>query len=157
MNKVRGFGAVVLLLRSKKYRWVVLLPLLIIVAFSAYSIGSEALGQRPDKIVMNDGTVRYHKNMVMAPLKLPKEAGDLQDFSVDGLEIESYDIMMNEDQTVSSMEIYARAVKNLDEIVADYQTAYGLDDALTGTVKGYRISLNPMQSINKLSISFSRK
>lgn len=152
-TKVRG---IIRLLQSKKYRWVVLIPFFMLVAFTAYSIITESIGQKPEEIVMDDGTVRLHKSIVAAPLKLPKEVSDFQDLAISEIKIQSYDINLADDRSVASIYIYAKVADSLENVVSLYRSKYGLDDNLEGEVKGYQMKIHSSEINNTLTIKLEK-
>ena len=157
MSEERKIARVLWLLTTKEGRMVVLIPLAIILIFFGYNIYSENFSNKPERIAMDDGTVRLHRNAGIGKLKLPKELGDMQNIVNEDLKIVFYDVNLDKNNNVTSAVINTETDKNMADIIAVYKGEYKLDDDLVGSVDEYQLSLSYIEVLDSLRIEIDKQ
>ena len=114
MKKVGSFFT---LLTSKGYKKVVLIPLAFCLGFFLYSLYKNFTGGDIDKTVYDDGTTRISAQSDLGSVKLPKILDGLNIPIHDELKIRNYDVLLDKDENITSIDIYCKSDKDANEII----------------------------------------
>ena len=114
MKKVGSFFT---LLTSKGYKKVVLIPLAFCLGFFLYSLYKNFIGGDIDKTVYDDGTTRISAQSDLGSVKLPKILDGLNIPIHDDLKIRNYDVLLDKDENITSIDIYCKSDKDANEII----------------------------------------
>ena len=114
MKKVGSFFT---LLTSKGYKKVVLIPLAFCLGFFLYSLYKNFTGGDIDKTVYDDGTTRISAQSDLGSVKLPKILDSLNIPIHDDLKIRNYDVLLDKDENITSIDIYCKSDKDANEII----------------------------------------
>ena len=113
MKKVGSFFT---LLTSKGYKKVVLIPLAFCLGFFLYSLYKNFTGGDIDKTVYDDGTTRISAQSDLGSVKLPKILDSLNIPIHNDLKIRNYDVLLDKDENITSIDIYCKSDKDANEI-----------------------------------------
>ena len=114
MKKVGSFFT---LLTSKGYKKVVLIPLAFCLGFFLYSLYKNFTGGDIDKTVYDDGTTRISAQSDLGSVKLPKILDSLNIPIHNDLKIRNYDVLLDKDENITSIDIYCKSDKDANEII----------------------------------------
>ena len=114
MKKVGSFFT---LLTSKGYKKVVLIPLAFCLGFFLYSLYKNFTGGDIDKTVYDDGTTRISAQSDLGSVKLPKILDGLNIPIHNDLKIRNYDVLLDKDENITSIDIYCKSDKDANEII----------------------------------------
>ena len=114
MKKVGSFFT---LLTSKGYKKVVLIPLAFCLGFFLYSLYKNFTGGDIDKTVYGDGTTRISAQSDLGSVKLPKILDSLNIPIHNDLKIRNYDVLLDKDENITSIDIYCKSDKDANEII----------------------------------------
>ena len=114
MKKVGSFFT---LLTSKGYKKVVLIPLAFCLGFFLYSLYKNFTGGDIDKTVYDDGTTRISAQSDLGSVKLPKILDSLNIPIHNDLKIRNYDVFLDKDENITSIDIYCKSSKDANEII----------------------------------------
>ena len=114
MKKVGSFFT---LLTSKGYKKVVLIPLAFCLGFFLYSLYKNFTGGDIDKTVYDDGTTRISAQSDLGSVKLPKILDSLNIPIHNDLKIRNYDLLLDKDENITSIDIYCKSDKDANEII----------------------------------------
>ena len=114
MKKVGSFFT---LLTSKGYKKVVLIPLAFCLGFFLYSLYKNFTGGDIDKTVYDDSTTRISAQSDLGSVKLPKILDGLNIPIHDELKIRNYDVLLDKDENITSIDIYCKSDKDANEII----------------------------------------
>lgn len=139
MSKWRS---VIRLLTTKGYRKVVIIPLLFFVGIFIYSLYVNYFGSPIEKTVLDDGTTRIYSQSDAGSCKLPEEVDFLNIPINDKLKIRNYDIFLDKEGIVTSVEIYCKTDKNIDEILSWYSDKLNTLDMSNASWENYKMSVS---------------
>ena len=114
---MKKFGSFFTLLTSKGYKKVVLIPLAFCLGFFLYSLYKNFTGGDIDKTVYDDGTTRISAQSDLGSVKLPKILDSLNIPIHDDLKIRNYDVLLDKDENITSIDIYCKSDKDANEII----------------------------------------
>ena len=114
MKKVGSFFT---LLTSKGYKKVVLIPLAFCLGFFLYYLYKNFTGGDIDKTVYDDGTTRISAQSDLGSVKLPKILDSLNIPIHNDLKIRNYDVLLDKDENITSIDIYCKSDKDANEII----------------------------------------
>ena len=114
MKKVGSFFT---LLTSKGYKKVVLIPLAFCLGFFLYSLYKNFTGGDIDKTVYDDSTTRISAQSDLGSVKLPKILDSLNIPIHNDLKIRNYDVLLDKDENITSIDIYCKSDKDANEII----------------------------------------
>ena len=109
------------LLTTKGYRKVVLIPLAFCLGFFLYYLYTDFMGGKVEKTVYDDGTVRIYAQSDLGSCKLPKILDALNIPIHNELKIRNYNVYLDKDENINSVEIYCLTDKEGDEIIEWYK------------------------------------
>ena len=109
------------LLTTKGYRKVILIPLAFCLGFFLYYLYTDFMGGKVEKTVYDDGTVRIYAQSDLGSCKLPKILDALNIPIHDELKIRNYNVYLDKDENINSVEIYCLTDKEGDEIIEWYK------------------------------------
>ena len=105
------------MLTSKGYKKVVLIPLAFCLGFFLYSLYSNFTGGKAEKTTYDDGTTRISAQSDLGSVKLPKILDSLNIPIHDDLKIRNYDVLLDKDENITSIDIYCKSDKDANEII----------------------------------------
>ena len=114
---MKKFGSFFTLLTSKGYKKVVLIPLAFCLGFFLYSLYKNFTGGDIDKTVYDDGTTRISAQSDLGSVKLPKILDGLNIPIHNDLKIRNYDVLLDKDENITSIDIYCKSDKDANEII----------------------------------------
>ena len=114
MKKVGSFFT---LLTSRGYKKVVLIPLAFCLGFFLYSLYSNFTGGKAEKTTYDDGTTRISAQSDLGSVKLPKILDGLNIPIHNDLKIRNYDVLLDKDENITSIDIYCKSDKDANEII----------------------------------------
>ena len=138
------------LLTTKGYRKVVLIPLAFCLGFFLYYLYIDFTGGEVDKTVYDDGTVRISAQSDLGSCKLPKILDALNIPIHNELKIRNYNVYLDKDENINSVEIYCLTDKEGDEIIEWYKEKLNPTNS-TNDVKGIWNNFEMDVSYNKFS------
>ncbi|WP_339126661.1 hypothetical protein LDJ89_07140 [Fusobacterium nucleatum] len=109
------------LLTTKRYKKVVLIPLAFCLGIFLYYLYIDFTGGEVDKTVYDDGTVRISAQSDLGSCKLPKILDALNIPIHDELKIRNYNVYLDKDENINSVEIYCLTDKDGNEIIEWYK------------------------------------
>ena len=118
---MKKWGSFFTLLTSKGYKKVVLIPLAFCLGFFLYSLYKNFTGGDIDKTVYDDGTTRISAQSDLGSVKLPKILDSLNIPIHDELKIRNYNVYLDKNENINSVEIYCLTDKEGDEIIEWYK------------------------------------
>ena len=138
------------LLTTKGYRKVVLIPLAFCLGFFLYYLYTDFMGGKVEKTVYDDGTIRIYAQSDLGSCKLPKILDALNIPIHDKLKIRNYDVYLDKDENINSVEIYCLTDKEGDEIIEWYKEKLNPTNS-TNDAKGIWNNFEMDVSYNKFS------
>ena len=138
------------LLTTKGYRKVVLIPLAFCLGFFLYYLYIDFTGGEVDKTVYDNGTVRISAQSELGSCKLPKILDALNIPIHDELKIRNYNVYLDKDENINSVEIYCLTDKEGDEIIEWYKEKLNPTNS-TNDAKGIWNNFEMDVSYNKFS------
>ncbi|CAN2325832.1 Lipoprotein [Fusobacterium sp. oral taxon C10] len=138
------------LLTTKGYRKVVLIPLAFCLGFFLYYLYIDFTGGEVDKTVYDDGTVRISAQSDLGSCKLPKILDALNIPIHNELKIRNYNVYLDKDENINSVEIYCLTDKEGDEIIEWYKEKLNPTNS-TNDAKGIWNNFEMDVSYNKFS------
>gem|GEM_PF-6259524 len=105
------------MLTSKGYKKVVLIPLAFCLGFFLYSLYSNFTGGKAEKTTYDDGTTRISAQSDLGSVKLPKILDGLNIPIHNDLKIRNYDVLLDKDENITSIDIYCKSDKDANEII----------------------------------------
>lgn len=150
------------LLTTKEGRRILFIPIIILIALSAYSIYQMELNPKPERVEMQDGSgdVRLTKRSSIASFKLPKEVGEIRDIIGEDVKVTHYDVLYDKDNNIKSATVGIKADEaSSQDIIDSYKDKYSLEKSATswdGNVKGYDISINYYAKDQRLDINLKK-
>ena len=148
------------LLTTKGYRKVVLIPLAFFLGIFLYYLYIDFTGGEVDKTVYDDGTVRISAQSDLGSCKLPKILDTLNIPIYDDLKIRNYNVYLDKDENINSVEIYCLTDKEGDEIIEWYKEKLNSKNS-TNDAKGiwnnFEIDVSFNQFSNLVSIVLKKQ
>lgn len=138
------------LLTTKGYRKVVLIPLAFFLGIFLYYLYIDFTGGEVDKTVYDDGTVRISAQSELGSCKLPKILDALNIPIHDELKIRNYNVYLDKDENINSVEIYCLTDKNGNKIIEWYKEKLNSTNS-TNDAKGIWNDFEIDVSFNKFS------
>ena len=138
------------LLTTKGYRKVVLIPLAFFLGIFLYYLYIDFTGGEVDKTVYDDGTVRISAQSDLGSCKLPKILDALNIPIHNELKIRNYNVYLDKDENINSVEIYCLTDKEGDEIIEWYKEKLNPTNS-TNDAKGIWNNFEMDVSYNKFS------
>ena len=138
------------LLTTKGYRKVVLIPLAFCLGFFLYYLYIDFTGGEVDKTVYDDGTVRISAQSDLGSCKLPKILDALNIPIHNELKIRNYNVYLDKDENINSVEIYCLTDKEGDQIIEWYKEKLNPTNS-TNDAKGIWNNFEMDVSYNKFS------
>lgn len=135
------------LLSTKEGRRVLFIPIIILIAFSGYTIYQMEFNSKPDRVEMQDGSgdILLTKRSELSSFKLPKEVGEVRDIIGEDMKVTSYDVYVDKDNNITSASVTMKADEaKAQEIIALYENKYSLEKDMSdweGNAQGYDMSL----------------
>ena len=148
------------LLTTKGYRKVVLIPLAFFLGIFLYYLYIDFTGGEVDKTVYDDGTVRISAQSDLGSCKLPKILDTLNIPIYDDLKIRNYNVYLDKDENINSVEIYCLTDKDGDKIIEWYKEKLNSKNS-TNDAKGiwnnFEIDVSFNQFSNLISIVLKKQ
>ena len=135
------------LLSTKEGRRVLFIPIIILIAFSGYTIYQMEFNSKPDRVEMQDGSgdILLTKRSEFSAIKLPKEVGEIRDIIGEDIKVTAYDVFFDKDNNIKSATVNIKADEaKAQEIIALYENKYSLEKDMSdweGNAQGYDMSL----------------
>ena len=148
------------LLTTKGYRKVVLIPLAFCLGFFLYYLYIDFTGGEVDKTVYDNGTVRISAQSELGSCKLPKILDALNIPIHDELKIRNYNVYLDKDENINSVEIYCLTDKDGNEIIEWYKeklnSTNSTDNAI-GIWNNFEIDVSFNKFSNLISIVLKKQ
>ncbi|WP_195339989.1 hypothetical protein [Fusobacterium sp. 1001295B_180824_G3] len=145
------------LLTTKGYRKVVLIPLAFCLGIFLYYLYINFTGGEVDKTVYDDGTVRISAQSDLGSCKLPKILDALNIPIHDKLKIRNYDVYLDKDENINSVEIYCLTDKDGDEIIEWYKEKLNSSSEAKGMWNGFEMDVSYNKFSNLVSIVLKKQ
>lgn len=135
------------LLSTKEGRRVLFIPIIILIAFSGYTVYQMEFNSKPERIEMQDGSgdILLTKRSGLSAFKLPKEVGEIRDIIGEDIKVTAYDVFVDTDNNIKSATVNIKADEaKAQEIIALYENKYSLEKDMSdweGNAQGYDMSL----------------
>ena len=148
------------LLTTKGYKKVVLIPLAFCLGIFLYYLYIDFTGGEVDKTVFDDGTVRISAQSDLGSYKLPKILDTLNIPIYDDLKIRNYNVYLDKEENINSVEIYCLTDKDGDKIIEWYKEKLNSKNS-TNDAKGiwnnFEIDVSFNQFSNLVSIVLKKQ
>ena len=146
------------LLTTKGYRKVVLIPLAFCLGFFLYYLYTDFMGGKVEKTVYDDGTVRIYAQSDLGSCKLPKILDALNIPIHDELKIRNYDVFLDKDENITSIDIYCKSNKDANEIIDWYKEKLNAtDDRAKGEWNGFDMDVSYSEGSKLFSITLKKE
>ena len=145
------------LLTTKGYRKVVLIPLAFCLGFFLYYLYIDFTGGEVDKTVYDDGTVRISAQSELGSCKLPKILDALNIPIHDELKIRNYNVYLDKDENINSVEIYCSTDKDGNEIIEWYKEKLNSTNDAKGIWNNFEIDVSFNKFSNLISIVLKKQ
>ena len=145
------------LLTTKGYRKVVLIPLAFCLGFFLYYLYIDFTGGEVDKTVYDDGTVRISAQSDLGSCKLPKILDALNIPIHNELKIRNYNVYLDKDENINSVEIYCLTDKDGDEIIEWYKEKLNFSNEAKGMWNGFEMEVSFNKFSNLVSIVLKKQ
>ena len=140
------------LLTTKGYRKVVLIPLAFCLGFFLYYLYTDFMGGKVEKTVYDDGSIRISAQSDLGSCKLPKILDVLNIPIHDELKIRNYNVYLDKDENINSVEIYCLTDKDGDEIIEWYKEKLNSSNEAKGIWNGFEMEVSFNKFSNLVSI-----
>ena len=155
MKKVGSFFT---LLTSRGYKKVVLIPLAFCLGFFLYSLYSNFTGGKAEKTTYDDGTTRISAQSDLGSVKLPKILDGLNIPIHNDLKIRNYDVLLDKDENITSIDIYCKSDKDANKIIDWYKEKLNAtDDRAKGEWNGFDMDVSYSEGSKLFSISLKKQ
>ena len=145
---------------TKGYKKVVLIPLAFCLGLFLYYLYIDFTGGEVDKTVYDDGTVRISAQSDLGSCKLPKILDALNIPIHDELKIRNYNVYLDKEENINSVEIYCLTDKDGDKIIEWYKEKLNSKNS-TNDAKGiwnnFEIDVSFNQFSNLVSIVLKKQ
>ena len=145
------------LLTTKGYRKVVLIPLAFCLGFFLYYLYIDFTGGEVDKTVYDDGTVRISAQSELGSCKLPKILDVLNIPIHDELKIRNYNVYLDKDENINSVEIYCSTDKDGNEIIEWYKEKLNSTNDAKGIWNNFEMDVSFNKFSNLVSIVLKKQ
>lgn len=157
---MKEWGSFFTLLTTKGYKKVILIPLGFCLAFFLYYLYIDFTGGNIEKTVYDDGTVRISAQSDLGSCKLPKILDTLNIPIYDDLKIRNYNVYLDKEENINSVEIYCLTDKDGDKIIEWYKEKLNSKNS-TNDAKGiwnnFEIDVSFNQFNNLVSIVLKKQ
>ena len=154
---MKKFGSFFTLLTSKGYKKVVLIPLAFCLGFFLYSLYKNFTGGDVDKTVYDDGTTRISAQSDLGSVKLPKILDSLNIPIHDDLKRRNYDVFLDKDENITSIDIYCKSNKDANEIIDWYKEKLNATDRANGDWNGFDMDVSYSEGSKLFSITLKKQ
>ena len=150
------------LLTTKEGRRVLLIPLVIMIVFSGYTIYQMEFNAKPERVEMQDGSgdILLTKRSELSAIKLPEEVGEVRDIIGEDIKVTAYDVFVDTDNNIKFATVNIKADETkAQEIIAIYENKYSLEKGISGwegNVQGYDMSLNYYTNDKRIDIDLKK-
>ncbi|WVU50121.1 hypothetical protein V3R02_04545 [Fusobacterium nucleatum] len=145
------------LLTTKGYKKVVLIPLAFCLGIFLYYLYIDFTGGEVDKTVYDDGTVRISAQSDLGSCKLPKILDALNIPIHDELKIRNYNVYLDKDENINSVEIYCLADKDGNEIIEWYKEKLNSTNDAKGIWNNFEMDVSFNKFSNLVSIVLKKQ
>ena len=151
------------LLATREGRRILLIPTVILLALSLFTIYQMELNPKPERVEMQDGSgdIKLTKRSALIAFKLPQEVGEVRDIVGEDMKVTSYDVFCDKDNNIKSAMVNVKAdEKEAKEIIDSYQKKYGLTQvasAWNGDAGGFDISIRYDRKDQRIDIDLKKK
>ena len=145
------------LLTTKGYRKVVLIPLAFFLGIFLYYLYTDFMGGKVEKTVYDDGTVRIYAQSDLGSCKLPKILDTLNIPIHDELKIRNYNVYLDKDENINSVEIYCLTDKDGDEIIEWYKEKLNSTNDAKGIWNNFEMDVSFNKFSNLVSIVLKKQ
>ena len=145
------------LLTTKGYRKVVLIPLAFCLGFFLYYLYTDFMGGKVEKTVYDDGTVRIYAQSDLGSCKLPKILDALNIPIHNELKIRNYNVYLDKDENINSVEIYCSTDKDGNEIIEWYKEKLNSTNDAKGIWNNFEMDVSFNKFSNLVSIVLKKQ
>ena len=145
------------LLTTKGYRKVVLIPLAFCLGIFLYYLYIDFTGGEVDKTVYDDGSIRISAQSDLGSCKLPKILDVLNIPIHDGLKIRNYNVYLDKDENINSVEIYCSTDKDGNEIIEWYKEKLNSTNDAKGIWNNFEMDVSFNKFSNLVSIVLKKQ
>ena len=128
------------------------LKLAFCLGFFLYYLYIDFTGGEVDKTVYDDGTVRISAQSELGSCKLPKILNALNIPIHDELKIRNYNVYLDKDENINSVEIYCSTDKDGNEIIEWYKEKLNSTNDAKGIWNNFEIDVSFNKFSNLISI-----
>ena len=154
---MRKWGSFFTLLTTKGYRKVILIPLAFFLGFFLYSLYNNFTGGEVEKTVYADGTTRIFAQSDLGSVKLPEILDGLNIPIHDDLKIRNYDVFLDKDENITSIDIYCKSNKDANEIIDWYKEKLNATDRANGDWNGFDMDVSYSEGSKLFSITLKKQ
>ena len=146
------------LLSTKEGRRVLIIPIVILIAFSGYTIYQTEFNGKPERVEMQDGSgeVKLTKRS-----ELPKEVGEVRDIIGEDMKVTAYDVYVDKDNNITSASVTMKADEaKAQEIISLYESKYSLQKEMSdweGSAQGFDMSLSYDSNDQRIDIDLKKQ
>ena len=145
------------LLTTKGYRKVVLIPLAFCLGIFLYYLYIDFTGGEVDKTVYDDGSIRISAQSDLGSCKLPKILDVLNIPIHDELKIRNYNVYLDKDENINSVEIYCSTDKDGNEIIEWYKEKLNSTNDAKGIWNNFEMDVSFNKFSNLVSIVLKKQ
>ena len=145
------------LLTTKGYRKVVLIPLAFCLGFFLYYLYTDFMGGKVEKTVYDDGTVRIYAQSDLGSCKLPKILDALNIPIHDELKIRNYNVYLDKNENINSVEIYCSTNEDGNKIIEWYKERLNSTNDARGIWNNFEMEVSFNKYSNLLSIVLKKQ
>ena len=145
------------LLTTKGYKKVVLIPLAFCLGIFLYYLYIDFTGGEVDKTVFDDGTVRISAQSDLGSCKLPKILDALNIPIHDELKIRNYNVYLDKNENINSVEIYCSTNKDGNKIIEWYKERLNSTNDARGIWNNFEMEVSFNKYSNLLSIVLKKQ
>lgn len=142
---------------TKGYKKVVLIPLAFCLGLFLYYLYIDFTGGEVDKTVYDDGTVRISAQSDLGSCKLPKILDTLNIPIHDELKIRNYNVYLDKDENINSVEIYCSTNKDGNKIIEWYKERLNSTNDARGIWNNFEMEVSFNKYSNLLSIVLKKQ
>ena len=123
-----------------------------------YSLYSNFTGGKAEKTTYDDGTTRISAQSDLGSVKLPKILDSLNIPIHDELKIRNYDVFLDKDENITSIDIYCKSNKDANEIIDWYKEKLNAtDDRVKGEWNGFDMDVSYSEGSKLFSLSLKKQ
>jgi len=142
---------------TKGYKKVVLIPLAFCLGLFLYYLYIDFTGGEVDKTVYDDGTVRISAQSDLGSCKLPKILDALNIPIHDELKIRNYNVYLDKNENINSVEIYCSTNKDGNKIIEWYKERLNSTNDARGIWNNFEMEVSFNKYSNLLSIVLKKQ